>query len=113
MALASYTPTQIGRMELPCTSFRTTIGILVTGSIIRPRIFISSSIAPPWQDLKHFYHLVERDTTRKFEFNLAQGLQVQPLKPRRHVRREGYWRCSRSRGRLRIFPANPGAVSSS
>src|SRR5271165_691592 len=45
MALASYTPTQIGSTALPFTSFRTTIGMFVTGSIIRPRIFISTSIA--------------------------------------------------------------------
>src|SRR5437762_291650 len=44
MALASYTPTQIGRMAWPCTSFSTTMGMFVTGSIIRPRIFISTSM---------------------------------------------------------------------
>src|SRR5216684_1498028 len=31
-------------MAWPCTSFSTTMGILVTGSIIRPRIFISTSM---------------------------------------------------------------------
>src|SRR5208337_2441170 len=46
MALASYAPTQMGRIACPCTSFSTTIGICVTGSIIRPRTFISTSIAP-------------------------------------------------------------------
>src|SRR5207247_4491031 len=46
MAFASYTPTQIGRIALPCTSLRTTMGMFVTGSIIRPRIFISTSIGP-------------------------------------------------------------------
>src|SRR5260370_26362042 len=34
----------MGRMAWPCTSFSTTMGILVTGSIIRPRIFISTSM---------------------------------------------------------------------
>src|SRR5579864_7994472 len=48
IALASYAPTQIGSTDCPCTSFNTTIGICVTGSIIRPRIFISSSIASPY-----------------------------------------------------------------
>src|SRR5579875_472674 len=43
MALASYTPTQMGRTVLPLMSRRMTIGILVTGSIISPRIFISTS----------------------------------------------------------------------
>ena len=43
MALASYTPTQIGRIPLPQASFRITMGMFVIGSIIRPRIFISTS----------------------------------------------------------------------
>ena len=30
---------------MPLTSFKTTIGMLVTGSTINPRIFISTSIA--------------------------------------------------------------------
>src|SRR5215472_14748302 len=34
----------MGRMAWPCTSFSTTMGMLVTGSIIRPRIFISTSV---------------------------------------------------------------------
>src|SRR5271167_1530506 len=38
-------PTQMGRIAVPFTSFRTTIGMLVTGSINRPRIFISTSLA--------------------------------------------------------------------
>src|SRR5437764_2915289 len=37
-------PTQIGRTASPPESFRMTIGMLVTGSIIKPRIFISTSI---------------------------------------------------------------------
>src|SRR6266404_4747463 len=36
----------MGRTESPETSLRTTMGMLVTGSIIRPRIFISTSIVP-------------------------------------------------------------------
>src|SRR5438874_666043 len=35
----------MGRTALPCTSFKTTIGMFVTGSIIKPRIFISTSMA--------------------------------------------------------------------
>src|SRR5258706_5851719 len=35
----------MGRTALPCTSFRTTIGMFVTGSIIKPRILISTSMA--------------------------------------------------------------------
>src|ERR1700683_1169327 len=34
----------MGKIAVPLTSFSTTIGLLVTGSIIRPRIFISTSI---------------------------------------------------------------------
>src|SRR5215467_14210132 len=34
----------MGRMAWPCTSFSTTMGMFVTGSIIRPRIFISTSM---------------------------------------------------------------------
>src|SRR5215475_4061474 len=34
----------MGRMELPFTSFNTTMGMLVTGSISNPRIFISTSM---------------------------------------------------------------------
>src|SRR5437868_224171 len=37
-------PTQIGSTASPPESFRMTIGMLVTGSIIKPRIFISTSI---------------------------------------------------------------------
>src|ERR1700722_4800880 len=40
-------PTQMGRIALPLTSLSTTMGMLVTGSIIRPRIFISTSMRPP------------------------------------------------------------------
>src|SRR3974390_501676 len=43
MAFASYTPTQMGSTVLPPPSRRMTIGMLVTGSIINPRIFISIS----------------------------------------------------------------------
>ena len=44
MALASWTPTQIGRTVSLPWSFSTTMGMFVTGSIINPRIFISTSI---------------------------------------------------------------------
>src|SRR5436190_21746665 len=40
-------PTQIGSTVLLLTSFKMTIGMLVAGSIMRPRIFISTSIHPP------------------------------------------------------------------
>src|SRR5579872_3269331 len=41
-------PTQMGKMALPLVSFSTTIGMLLTGSIIKPRIFISTSIRSPF-----------------------------------------------------------------
>src|ERR1700679_862721 len=44
MALASYMPTQMGRTVSLLTSFRITIGILLAGSMTRPRIFISTSM---------------------------------------------------------------------
>src|SRR5579859_7542528 len=39
-------PTQMGSTAVPLASFRITMGMLVTGSIISPRIFISTSIGP-------------------------------------------------------------------
>src|SRR5712692_9700301 len=44
MAFASYTPTQMGSTVSLPTSLSSTIGIFETGSIISPRIFISTSI---------------------------------------------------------------------
>src|ERR1051325_938577 len=44
IAFASYTPTQMGSTVVLPTSFRMTMGILVTGSIMSPRIFISTSM---------------------------------------------------------------------
>src|SRR3954469_23700904 len=40
-------PTQIGKTASPARSFKTTMGMLVIGSIMRPRIFISTSIFAP------------------------------------------------------------------
>jgi len=37
--------TQMGSTALPLRSFKITIGVLVTGSIMSPRIFISTSMA--------------------------------------------------------------------
>src|ERR1700693_6049732 len=57
-------PTQMGRMAVPCVSFSTTMGMLVTGSIINPRIFISTSIAasPGSSDgTNNSYHLANSD----------------------------------------------------
>jgi hypothetical protein len=47
IALASKTPTQMGRMRSPASSRRMMIGMLVMGSIIRPLTVISISIRPP------------------------------------------------------------------
>src|SRR5580698_6882097 len=60
MALASYTPTQMGSTALPLVSFRITIGMLVTGSIMRPRIFISTSMTPSQSSLHHSYALTHQ-----------------------------------------------------
>src|SRR5271166_419633 len=49
MALASKIPTQMGMTVSEAMSLRTTMGMLVAGSIIRPRIRTSISMAPlPW-----------------------------------------------------------------
>src|ERR1700760_2751409 len=48
IALASYMPTQIGRTVSLFTSFRMTMGILLAGSMTRPRIFISTSMVHPF-----------------------------------------------------------------
>ena len=51
-------PTQIGRMAFPFMSFSITMGMLVTGSIINPRIFISTSIRVPLSfDITQMHHL--------------------------------------------------------
>src|ERR1700675_857256 len=44
IAFASYTPTQMGSTVSLPTSLSSTIGMFETGSIISPRIFISTSI---------------------------------------------------------------------
>src|SRR5271156_589602 len=44
MALASYMPTQIGSTVSLLTSLRITMGMLLAGSMTRPRIFISTSM---------------------------------------------------------------------
>ena len=47
MALASNTPTQIGRSRCPSSSRSTMIGMLVMGSIISPLMLISICMGPP------------------------------------------------------------------
>jgi hypothetical protein len=44
IAFASNTPTQIGRTRRPSPSRKTTMGMLVMGSIINPLIIISTSM---------------------------------------------------------------------
>src|SRR5438552_1356571 len=50
-------PTQMGSTAAPFTCLRMTIGMFVTGSIIKPRIFISTSIAPSLGSLQGRSHL--------------------------------------------------------
>src|SRR6185437_6972000 len=52
-------PTQIGRRALPSVSFRTTTGILVAGSIRKPRIFTSCSMRA-----SRLPHLLAEQTVR-------------------------------------------------
>src|SRR5215472_12196109 len=80
MAFASYTPTQMGSTVSLPTSFSNTIGMLVTGSIINPRIFISTSIRAPRSDsLNHFSHQTVREARRASHVHVASGLQFRPL----------------------------------
>ena len=44
MALASKSPIQMGTARLPSRSFRITMGVLVSGSMVRPDTFISTNI---------------------------------------------------------------------
>src|SRR5262249_41066651 len=60
IAFASYTPTQMGSTVLPFRSLRITMGMLVTGSIMSPRIFISTSMAPSQTPLHHSYALAHQ-----------------------------------------------------
>src|SRR5579863_6911206 len=47
----------MGSTALPLISLRMTIGMLVTGSIMRPRIFISTSMTPSQSSLHHSYDI--------------------------------------------------------
>src|SRR5512136_3294109 len=44
MALASKRPIQMGTARFPSRSFRITMGVLVSGSMVRPDTFISTNI---------------------------------------------------------------------
>src|SRR5436305_2033658 len=57
-------PTQIESTVLPFMSLRITIGILVTGSIIKPRIFISTSIRPSYFSLHHIHQTLTDERIR-------------------------------------------------
>src|ERR1043166_603383 len=60
IACASEGPTQIGRIAVPFTSLRTTIGRLLSGSIIKPRIFISTSMRSPFLPTLSVYTLARQ-----------------------------------------------------
>src|ERR1039457_472986 len=82
MAFASYTPTQMGSTVLLPTSFRMTIGILVTGSIMSPRIFISTSIGSvPFLDPLH-----HRDRERIGDALTNQRVGTRPRHPHIEIR---------------------------
>src|SRR5215831_7308427 len=69
MALASYTPTQMGSTVSLPTSFNTTMGMLVTGSIIKPRIFISTSMSlrskPLWVNTHRSASMLPNQSARR------------------------------------------------
>src|SRR5215472_1211563 len=63
----------MGRIACPCTSFSTTMGMFVTGSIIRPRIFISTSMKA---SLGHCHVLAHQTVRRRSRYaNLNVGSQ--------------------------------------
>src|SRR4051794_6530973 len=57
-------PTQMGSTASDPGSFRITMGMLVTGSIIRPRIFISTSIVSSWAQFPADSGILRRDASR-------------------------------------------------
>src|SRR5580704_4264916 len=76
IALASKIPTQIGITASDPMSFSTTIGMFVAGSIIRPRIRTSMSIASPGLKpsvLDGFSHKTVRKSSRDLDFKVTSG----------------------------------------
>ena len=76
----------IGTLLLP-ESFRMTIGIFVIGSIINPRIFISTSITSLQHNARKVEGSVRKDTTFRNRSGLLKG----------HVRRGLCGICDRNR----------------
>src|SRR5207247_10884833 len=69
MALASYIPTQMGRTVSLPESLRITMGIFVTGSIISPRIFISTSIVISSRSNSLYHHFACEAVGKSGGFN--------------------------------------------
>src|SRR5579863_8597964 len=65
-------PTQMGKMAFPLVSFSTTMGMLLTGSIIKPRIFISTSIWSPFSLDVHDCFAGQRIRTRARDPNIRK-----------------------------------------
>src|SRR5208282_1304776 len=63
-------PTQIGNTPVPCVSLRTTTGMLVTGSIIKPRILTSSSMLPPGDSEQVLADQTIRARARDYDLNV-------------------------------------------
>src|SRR5215472_14830266 len=76
----------MGRTVLPFTSFRMTMGIFVTGSIMSPRIFISTSMSPPPTSLHHSYGFTHQGVGPRARNPYRQVLSHQRIAVRTRVR---------------------------
>src|SRR6266567_4668645 len=81
-------PTQMGRIEVPPTSFKTTIGMFVTGSIMSPRIFISTSMLPP-PSLLLLYYCFTRERIRSRAGHADRKIFTCEILPAIRVRIDG------------------------
>src|SRR5712691_10086645 len=102
-------PTQMGRMAVPWQSFRTTIGMLVTGSIISPRIFISTSIPPSFRLISVYTFAGQRIRARAGHANLDITPQQVPT---RSATRSGVQEIERLVLRRPSDPLTGGRVES-
>src|SRR5580704_744133 len=96
-------PTQIGRTAVPCASLSTTMGMFVTGSIISPRIFISTSIesspdAACEQNMQPAQNQITCSPTR--QFGLALETRTETYSPRR-------FSCGEVKFKMRLLEQRP------
>src|SRR5438270_10581101 len=93
-------PTHMGSTASPPESFRITMGILVTGSIIKPRIFISTSILGPcFGSDYHFSDQTVREACGDADIGVTPD------------RKLGLWRNSEIQGLVLRGATNPLSAS--